>query len=84
MHEIGFFEIGRHFSKHLTVGDADIDGKAERFFYLHTDMFGSVFRGWEMFPDWVIVHVTFIDADLFNIRTDIGKKLHQLMASLIV
>ncbi len=53
MHEVGLLEIGRHFSKHLAVGDADINGKSERLLYLHTDVFGGVFRGWKEFPDWV-------------------------------
>ena len=47
-------------------------------------MFRCGFRGRKQFFYRGIVHIAFVDADLFQVRADIVKKLHQFPASFII
>ena len=70
MHQVGLLEIRGHFSQYLSVGDAYIDSKAEVFKDGVLKKGSSPFRGRVMGGDGRKVHIAFVNAGLFDIRTD--------------
>ena len=70
MHQVGLLEIRGHFSQYLSVGDAYIDSKAEVFEDGVLKKGSSPFRRRVMGGDGRKVHIAFVNAGLFDIRTD--------------
>ena len=84
MYFVRFLKIGSHFGKQFAVGNADVYGKAKLLPNLIFDKVCRICRRRVAVADRCIIHIALVYADLFNIRTNAGKKIHKHAAFFVI
>ena len=81
---IRFLKIRSHLGQDLSVRNPNIYSKMKFFPHRITNVSSGSFRRGILRRDRGIIHITFINADLFNVRADTRQMFHEQPAFFVV